>query len=335
LIEIVIAVAIIAILAGSVAPLAYREVERAREQATWTELTLLRESLLEFYEDTGRLPSEAEGLPALITDPGATGWAGPYVESDTGDPSVEVTTDSWGNTYQYDLAPTTNPAAAAQALIASAGGDGILSMGSIGNTWILAVTSDDLHALVVSSPLERVMVRQAQQEMEALGDAGRRYFADHAAFPTGSVDVADTYLDPGLDGGAFVDPWHNSYQLTVDLSGAQPPDWVVRSFGPNRTDNGGAADDLTLNISSVPPARETTRYRLEIAQLILNQDPNLALTGNWALTDRAALNLAATFDTDGWGREYQLNVNSRLIFSMGSDGDASTTADNIPPGAGL
>jgi hypothetical protein len=109
---------------------------------------------------------------------------------------------------------------------------------------------------------------------------------------------------------------------------------VIRCFGPDQTDDNGGDDDLTLNISSVPPARETTRYRLEVAQLILNKDPNLALTGNWATTDRAALSLAATFDNDGWGREYQINVNSRLIFSAGADGVATTMDDNIPVGAG-
>ena len=310
------------------------KIERAREEATTRELIALRDGMLEFYEDTGRLPSEGEGLMALATDPGVSGWAGPYVGGGTGDPTIELTTDTWGNTYQYDVNPTTNPADAARAVIASAGGDGTLSMGSVGGTWTLAVASDDLHSLVVAGPLERTKIHQAEEEMEVIGEAGRRYFADHAAFPAVAQDVADSYLDAGINADAFVDPWNTLYQLTVDTGGAQPPDWVIRSFGPNQTDNGGGGDDLTLNISSVPPARASTRYRLEIAQLILNKDPNLNLTGNWATTDRAALSLAATFDSDGWGREYQLNVGSRLIYSAGADGDAITTTDNIPTGAG-
>lgn len=334
LIEIVIAVGIIAILAGTVAPIAFREIQRAREEATYSELVTLRDGMLEFYEDTGRFPSEAEGLMALVNDPGTTGWSGPYVGSGEGDPTAEVTTDAWGTVYQYDLSPTTDPADAAQALVASAGSDRALTMGSIGNTWTLAGTGDDLHALVVAGPLERRKIRAAQQEMEVIGAAGRRFFGDQAAFPASTADLSDTYMDPGLSGGAYIDPWNTVYQLTVDTGGAQPPDWVIRSFGPNQIDNGGNGDDLTLNISSVPPARGTTQYRLEVAQLLLNQDPNLVLTGSWSATDRGALNLAATFDNDGWGREYQLNVNSRLIFSMGADGVAATTTDNVPVGAG-
>jgi general secretion pathway protein G len=334
LIEIVIAVAIVAILAGSITPLVFRELERAREEATLTELTALRDGLLEFYDDTGRLPTETEGLAALVNSPGATGWAGPYVGGETGDPVVAATTDTWQNTYQYDLSPTTVPAGTTRALVASAGGDRTLTMGSVGNPWTLTGSGDDLHVLVTPGTLERSKLREAQQEMAAIGDAGRRYFADRAAFPASAADVTDSYMDPGVNGGAFVDPWNVAYELSVDLAGTQPPDWVIRSFGPNRVDNGGGGDDLNLNISSVPPARETTLYRLEIAQLILNRDPVLALTGNWSATDRAALNLAAAFDNDGWGREYRVNVGSRMIFSTGSDGVAATTADNIPPGVG-
>lgn len=334
LIEIVIAVAIVAIMAGTIAPMVYRNMERAREEATLKELTTLRDGMLEFYDDTGRFPTELEGLTALVSDPGVSGWAGPYVGSSEGDPTVAVTTDEWGSTYQYDLDPTTNPAGVAQAVVVSAGSDRALTMGSVGGTWDLTATGDDLHTLVVAGPLERAKISEAQAEMDVIGAAGRRYFKDHAAFPTGTADISDSYMDPGVDGGAFVDPWHTAYQLTVDNGGLQPPDWVIRSFGPNQTDDGGGGDDLTLNISSVPPARAATEYRLEVAQLILNQDPNLALTGNWAATDRGALNLAAAFDNDGWGREYQLNVNSRMIFSMGPDGDAATTSDNIPVGVG-
>ncbi len=334
LIEIVIAVAIVAIMAGSIAPFVFRNIERTREEATLHELAALRDGMLEFYEDTGRFPTELEGVMALVNDPTVTGWSGPYVGGEAGDPAVEVTTDSWGNTYQYDLSPTTDPTGAAEAVVVSAGNDRSLDMGSVGNTWTLSTPGDDLHALIVAGPLERSKIREAQREMEVIGDAGRRYFADEASFPASSADVTDSYMDQGIDGGAFVDPWNTNYQLTVDTGGLQPPDWVIRSFGPNQTDNSGGSDDVTLNISSVPPARETTQYRLEIVQLILNQDPNLVLTGNWATTDRSALSLVAAFDNDGWGQEYQLNVNSRMVFSMGADGNAATTADNIPVGVG-
>ena len=85
LIEIVIAVAILAIMAGSIAPFVFREIERAREEATLLELAALREGMLEFYDDTGRFPTEGEGLLALVTDPTVGGWSGPYVGGEAGD----------------------------------------------------------------------------------------------------------------------------------------------------------------------------------------------------------------------------------------------------------
>ena len=38
------------------------------------------------YADTGLLPSEPEGLAALVVDPGVSGWQGPYVATERGDP---------------------------------------------------------------------------------------------------------------------------------------------------------------------------------------------------------------------------------------------------------
>jgi len=334
LIEIVIAVAIVAIMAGTIAPFAFREIARTREDATGRELAVLHNGLLDFYEDTGRFPSEAEGLLALVTDPGVTGWAGPYVGGGAGQTDVAVTTDDWGLNYAYDLSPVTSPVNAAQVLVASAGSDRVLTMGSVGNTWNLNTTGDDLHTLVVAGPRQRAKTQAAIVEMETIGDAGRRYFSDYAIFPNGTGAITGSYMDPGLNGGAFVDPWQKAYQFTVDNGSPQPPTWVIRSFGPNQVDENGGGDDLTLNINSAPPARRTTLTRLSVAQLVLNQDPNLNLSGNWAATDRGALNLSNVLDNDGWGREYQLNVNSRLIFSMGPDGNAATTTDNIPVGAG-
>jgi len=70
LIEIVISIAIVAIMAGAIAPLAFKELVRSREEATQKELDNLNTALVHFYEDTGRFPLENEGLAALVIDPG-------------------------------------------------------------------------------------------------------------------------------------------------------------------------------------------------------------------------------------------------------------------------
>lgn len=334
LVEIIVAVAIVAIMAAAITPLAYRELTRAREEATLRELAALQQGLLEFYEDTGRFPSEGEGLGALLTDPGAGGWQGPYVGGDRGTPLVETTTDAWGGAYVYDLSPSTVPAGAADVVIASGGIDRAVTFGSLGAIWTVAGDGDDLLSLVAAGPVNRDKLENCRRELSVIADAARRYFEDHAAFPTTTADLTDAYLDAGIDGGALIDPWQRSYVVQVDGTGASPPDFIARSWGPDRANDSGGDDDISLNVSSLPPARKTTLYKLEIVQTTLNLDSGLALSGAWTATDRAALGLAAGFDADGWGREFKVNVGSRAIFSAGADGVAATTGDNLPVGVG-
>jgi len=191
LIEVVVAVAIVAIMAAAITPLAYREITRAREEATLDELAALRNGLLEFYEDTGRFPSEAEGLGALLTDPGANGWQGPYVGGGNGLPLVEATTDAWGDPYLYDLRPTTVPAGAADLIVASGGIDGAVTFGSVGGTWTVGGAGDDLLALVAVGPVNRGKLEDCETELKAIAEAARRYFEDRAAFPNDASDLID------------------------------------------------------------------------------------------------------------------------------------------------
>jgi len=323
LLEIIIAVAIIAIMAGALTPLVYRQLESAREDGTRKELDAL-----------GRLPTETEGLVALAIDPGVGNWDGPYVGGRQADPATELGEDAWHNAYLYDVNPTTSPAGAADVVIASGGTDRAVTAGSVGGTWTIDGATDDLLVLLVTGPTDRAKTLICKTEMAALADAGRNYFRDHMAFPVTTGDLAGSYLDPGLSGTAFVDPWLMNYELTIDNGGANPPDWIVRSYGPNRIDDAGLGDDLTQVVGSVPPGRDTTLYKLEIAQGVLNQATGQVLSGDWAGTDRAALNLAVTFTTDGWGRDFLVNVNSRTIYSAGPDGDGTTTDDNVPVGMG-
>ena len=63
----------------------------------WREVETLTTALHLFYADTGRFPTEEEGLGALVRDPGAPGWNGHYVNL--------IQPDPWRLPYRYTLTP--------------------------------------------------------------------------------------------------------------------------------------------------------------------------------------------------------------------------------------
>ena len=245
----------------------------------------------------------------------------------------EATTDAFGHAYVYEPAPRTDPSDAADAVIVSAGGDGTVTSGRPGATWTLAGSGDDLVAPITLGPLNRANARECQEELTVLADAARAHYEDHAAFPAQPADLVPDYLDGGVAGAALQDPWSRPYTFLLQTGGAQPDRLLILSSGPDRQSDAGGDDDVAVTVSSVPPGRRTSLWKLEIAQTALNSSPTLVLTGSWA-TDRAALGLDPAFTTDGWGRAFAVNVTSRTVFSVGPDGNAALVQDNLPAGVG-
>ena len=330
LMAVLVTVAVIAILAGILGPMAFRQMMQAREQETLQEMETLQEALLAFLNDTGRLPTDHEGLTALINDPGVAGWQGPYVTGDRYIPSEEVTTDAFGQPYLYDLAPITDPPGDTDLLLASGGMNRTVSTGSVDDSWSLDGDEDDLLRLINTGPAQRSMTTQALAEMQAIGEAAQQYFEHHTAFPATTDALSSIYLDPDFANHATIDPWLQDYTLT-GLAGTSPPALTISSLGPNRTDDGGGADDLTLVVSSVGPGRKATRHLIAIAQAAMDAHPATDLTGDWSsiLLD---LGLTSAFVADGWGHPYELSESTRTVVSSGPDGDFSTPLDNIPTG---
>ena len=56
-------------------------------------MSVLRVALEGFRADCGRLPATAEGLAALVRNPGVEGWHGPYIQG--------LRPDPWGHPYRY------------------------------------------------------------------------------------------------------------------------------------------------------------------------------------------------------------------------------------------
>ena len=95
LIEILVVMAIIAMLALAVVPNIFPQREAARRNFVLGEIATL-EGLLESYNlDVGEYPDSLEGL--VENDTGRASWNGPYLPG-------ALPTDPWGNDYLYDSA---------------------------------------------------------------------------------------------------------------------------------------------------------------------------------------------------------------------------------------
>ena len=97
LIEILVVVFIISMLAAFVAPRVFKQFAKSRRDIARSKMAIIEGALGGFRLDCGRFPDDAEGLDALLTDPGEFEedvWDGPYLKkSDLLDP--------WGTPYGY------------------------------------------------------------------------------------------------------------------------------------------------------------------------------------------------------------------------------------------
>lgn len=102
LLEMMIVLAVIALIVGLGAPRLMETFGRAKSQAAEVKIATLKGAIQLYYIDTGQYPTAGQGIEALIGPPtGVSGWRGPYVEDATD------FQDPWGRTYIYS-APGSN-----------------------------------------------------------------------------------------------------------------------------------------------------------------------------------------------------------------------------------
>jgi len=77
------------------------QTDKARVTTTKANLKVLHNAVLQFKMDTGRYPTEEEGLYALIEEPvDVTGWQpGGYLNS------TDIPKDAWGHEFIFQLDP--------------------------------------------------------------------------------------------------------------------------------------------------------------------------------------------------------------------------------------
>jgi len=94
LVELIVVMVIIGMLAALVFPKLIPKVGKGKVSAAKAQVELLGQALDQFRLDTGRYPTTAEGLNALVTDPGVPNWDGSYLKK-------AVPNDPWGRPYSY------------------------------------------------------------------------------------------------------------------------------------------------------------------------------------------------------------------------------------------
>lgn len=98
LVEMLVVVAIVGLLIGLVGTGAIRQLQNSRVSAAEAQIAQLRSALDIFLIETGRYPTEQEGLRALVENNGQIpGWAGPYLRDGN------LPADPWGGAYIYIL----------------------------------------------------------------------------------------------------------------------------------------------------------------------------------------------------------------------------------------
>jgi general secretion pathway protein G len=96
LIEILVVITIIALIMSLVGPRVLNYLGESKVKAAKIQIQSLGSALDLFNLDTGRYPNTAEGLAALVQNPGSIpAWNGPYLKGGV------VPNDPWGKEYVY------------------------------------------------------------------------------------------------------------------------------------------------------------------------------------------------------------------------------------------
>ena len=88
---------ILGLLAALVVPRMFGKLGKAKTNAAYAQIELLGTALDSLRLDTGRYPSTAEGLEALVSQvSGSDDWGGPYLKKN------EIPLDPWNQPYHYE-----------------------------------------------------------------------------------------------------------------------------------------------------------------------------------------------------------------------------------------
>lgn len=94
LIELIVVLVILGLLATVVGPRVMDRLGKGKVDIAKMQVSELSGALDLYRFDVGRYPTSAEGLNALVSNPGVENWSGPYLKK-------AVPKDPWNREYQY------------------------------------------------------------------------------------------------------------------------------------------------------------------------------------------------------------------------------------------
>jgi general secretion pathway protein G len=95
-VELLVVLAILGLLAGLVGPQVMKFLGSSKTKTAKLQVDSLSGTLDMYRLETGRYPTNEQGLQALVENPGdVSNWNGPYLKKD------QVPKDPWGFEYQY------------------------------------------------------------------------------------------------------------------------------------------------------------------------------------------------------------------------------------------
>ena len=251
LLEIVLALAVLSILFGTVVPLLTKYNEALSRKLTLAEMQKVEAALLNFYRDTGTLPTGTTGddLHLLIASTSLShpGFDGPYLSAL---PDNKEIRDSWGEVYTLEYAaPAVVDVRTTQTF----------TLSSKGSDFDINTTNDNLtivgstHVVgeeVLKDTLERLRVVMTVVAELQLDVAHSNIFTELATSATGYALAEDSQCeapeDGAIDHSALVqrlscfhrrDQWGNPLLWHDDTN-------QFYSVGPNRADNTSVATTI-------------------------------------------------------------------------------------------
>lgn len=96
--EMLVVMGIIGLIAAVLTPALIGQMGRARAKTAQMQVETVAAAVEMFRSDTSRYPTDAEGLGALLAEPGTIdGWTGPYLKN------PKQMQDPWGHPLQYKM----------------------------------------------------------------------------------------------------------------------------------------------------------------------------------------------------------------------------------------